>query len=186
MIINKERKWGEIDLKKILAIQMPFFLKWQALHIFISSKGFSRGSVVKNPPANAGDYKRCWFDPWVGKISWRRKWRPTLVFLPGKSHGWRSLMGYSSWGHRESGTEGLNTHSRIPSPPHRHLPLGGTLVVTLDHRMKHGKSYAKDGAERWKNPVLSWLCMAAITWTHTILSYVREMNFYLKTNTIPT
>ena len=38
------------------------------------------------------------FDPWVGKISWRRKWQPTLVFLPGKSHEQRSLTGYSPWG----------------------------------------------------------------------------------------
>ena len=35
------------------------------------------------------------FNPWVGKISWRRQWQPTLVFLPGKSHGRRSLVGYS-------------------------------------------------------------------------------------------
>ena len=33
------------------------------------------------------------FDPWVGKISWRRKWRPTPVLLPGESHGRRSLVG---------------------------------------------------------------------------------------------
>ena len=33
---------------------------------------------------------------------WRRKWQPTLVFLPGKSHGWRSLVGCSPWGHKES------------------------------------------------------------------------------------
>ena len=36
--------------------------------------------------------------PWVGKILWRRKWQPTPVFLPGKSHGQRSLAGYSPWG----------------------------------------------------------------------------------------
>ena len=41
-------------------------------------------------------------DPWVGKISWRRKWQPTPAFLPGKSHGWRNLVGYSPWGHKES------------------------------------------------------------------------------------
>ena len=40
------------------------------------------------------------FDPWVGKIPWRRKWQPTPVFLPGKFHGWRSLVGYSPWGRR--------------------------------------------------------------------------------------
>ena len=35
------------------------------------------------------------FDPWVGKIPWRRAWQPTPVVLPGKSHGQRSLAGYS-------------------------------------------------------------------------------------------
>ena len=40
------------------------------------------------------------FDPWLGKIPWRRKWQPTPVFLPGKSHGPRNLVGYSPWGHK--------------------------------------------------------------------------------------
>ena len=44
------------------------------------------------------------FDPWVKKISWRNKWQPTPVFLPGKFHGQRSLAGYSPWGHKESDT----------------------------------------------------------------------------------
>ena len=44
------------------------------------------------------------FDLWVGKIPWRRKWHPTPVFLPGKSHGWRSLAGYSPWGCKQSDT----------------------------------------------------------------------------------
>ena len=42
------------------------------------------------------------FNPWVGKIPWRRKWQPTRVFLPGESKGWRNLAGYSPWGHKES------------------------------------------------------------------------------------
>ena len=41
--------------------------------------------------------RRLMFNPWVGKIPWRRKWQPTPVFLPGKSHGQRSLAGYSPW-----------------------------------------------------------------------------------------
>ena len=40
--------------------------------------------------------------PWVGKIPWRRKCQPTPVLLPGKSHEWRSLVGYSPWGCKES------------------------------------------------------------------------------------
>ena len=40
---------------------------------------------------------RCGFDPWVGKIPWRRKWQSTPALLPGKSHGQMSLVGYSPW-----------------------------------------------------------------------------------------
>ena len=50
--------------------------------------------VVNNPSANAGDV-RWGFNPWVGKISWRRKWQPNPVLLPGEFHGQSSLMGYS-------------------------------------------------------------------------------------------
>ena len=49
---------------------------------------------------------------WVRKIAWRREWKPTLVFLPEKFHGQRSLAGYSPQGHNESDvTERLNTHT---------------------------------------------------------------------------
>ena len=48
--------------------------------------------MVKLLPAMPG------FDPWVGKIPWRRKWQPTPLLLPGKSHGRRSLVGSSPWG----------------------------------------------------------------------------------------
>ena len=52
------------------------------------------------------------FDPWVGKIPWRRKWQPTPVFLPGKSYGQRSLAGYSPWGREESNmTECTHIHT---------------------------------------------------------------------------
>ena len=54
---------------------------------------FPGGSDGKASAYNMGD---------PGSISWRRKWQPTPVFLPGKSHGQRSLVGYSAWGHRES------------------------------------------------------------------------------------
>ena len=44
------------------------------------------------------------FNPWFGKIPWRRKWQPTSVFLPGKFHGQRNLEGHSPWGHKELDT----------------------------------------------------------------------------------
>ena len=44
------------------------------------------------------------FDPRVRKIPWKTKWQPTPVLLPRKFHGWRSLVGHSPWGHKESDT----------------------------------------------------------------------------------
>ena len=58
--------------------------------------------MVKDAPANSGNIKLHEFDPWVGKIPWRKKWQTTSVFLPGKSHGQRSLVGYSPWGCKKS------------------------------------------------------------------------------------
>ena len=56
--------------------------------------------------------RRHGFNPWVGKIPWSRKWQPTLVPLPGKSHEQRSVVSYSPWGRKELDmTERLNTHS---------------------------------------------------------------------------
>ena len=67
--------------------------------------------MVKNLPADAGD-KRHRFSPWVGKISWRRKWHTIPVFLPGKSHGQRGLAGYTPWGRKESDmSEQLNNNN---------------------------------------------------------------------------
>ena len=54
--------------------------------------------VVKKPSANAVDARDTGFDPWVGKIPWRRKWHPTPVFLHGKSPEQRRLAGYGPWG----------------------------------------------------------------------------------------
>jgi len=51
------------------------------------------------------------FDPWVGKIPWRRKWQHTPVVLSGKSHGQRSLMGYSPWDPKESDTTEVTQHT---------------------------------------------------------------------------
>ena len=69
--------------------------------VYIHPKGFPDSLVVKDLPASAGDVKRCGFDPWVGKIPWRRKWQPTLVFLPGTFQGWKSLVVYNPCGCKE-------------------------------------------------------------------------------------
>ena len=60
--------------------------------------GFPRWLTGKE---SACQCRRCGFDPWV---PWRRKWQPIPVFLPGKSRGQRSLVGYNPWGHKKPDT----------------------------------------------------------------------------------
>ena len=62
--------------------------------------GLPKWCSGKEPACQCRRHKRPRFDSWVGKIPWRRKWQPTPVFLPGKSHGQRRLLG--AWGHKES------------------------------------------------------------------------------------
>ena len=59
------------------------------------------GSDGKESALDAGDPGR--FNSWVKKIAWSRTWQPTPVFLPGKSHGQRSLADYSPWGSQRVG-----------------------------------------------------------------------------------
>ena len=74
---------------------------------------YKGGHFLYNPGGASGKehvcrhrrLKRCEFDPWIGKIPWRRTWQPTPVFLPGKSHEQRSLMGYSPWAHKDPDTQ---------------------------------------------------------------------------------
>ena len=61
----------------------------------------SLGHKKKKKKKNLLSMQETCFDPWVGKIPWRKEWQPTPVFLPGESHGQRSLAGYSPWGHEE-------------------------------------------------------------------------------------
>ena len=66
-------------------------------------RGFPGGSAVKTA-CQCRSYRRHGFDPWFGKILWRRAWQPIPVFLPVESHGQRSLAGYNTRGHKESDT----------------------------------------------------------------------------------
>ena len=74
-------------------------------------KGFPRWLSGKQSACNTGDTEVAGSVPGSGKIPWRRAWHPTLVFLPGESHGQRSLAGYSPWGLKESGTTEAPEHS---------------------------------------------------------------------------
>ena len=67
--------------------------------------------MVKNLPA----MQEIWFNPWVGKIPWRREWLPIPVFLPRAFHGQRSLAGYNPRGHKDS-----DTTERLTLSLHKH------------------------------------------------------------------
>ena len=75
-----------------------------------SALGFLGGACGK--ACQCRRHKRQKFNPWVRKIPWSRKWEPTPVSLPGESHGQRSLVGYSPWGHKELDmTDQLSMHA---------------------------------------------------------------------------
>ena len=70
---------------------------------------------VKNLPANAGD---AGLIPGLGRSPWRRKWQPTPIFLPGESHGKRSLVGYGPWGCKESEMTEVTEYTHTSLFPH--------------------------------------------------------------------
>ena len=87
---------SENDIKYELMFKLSFSFAFNsALYVQVGS------SEGKATAYNTGDLV---FNPWVRKIPWRRQWQPTPVFLPGKSHGLRSLVGYNPWGHKELDT----------------------------------------------------------------------------------
>ena len=66
--------------------------------------GLPKSQSGKESACQHRNLRKCSFDPGVGKVCWSRTWQPTPVFLPGKSHGQRSLVGCNSWGLREPWT----------------------------------------------------------------------------------
>ena len=84
---------------------------------------FVWASLVAQVVKNLHAVWETWFRSWIGEIPWRRTWQLVLVFLPGESHGQRSLAGYSPWGHKESDmTEWLSTTQHL---------FGASLVARL-------------------------------------------------------
>ena len=115
----------------------------------------SRSPLQWNSKWLSGEESACWcrrhkrfgFNPWVAKIPWRRTWQPTAVFLPGKSHGQRSLVGYSPYNCKESDTtEWLNSNNDNKSKKWKR-----THELTV---AQSGVEWAGARAER--GPVQTW------------------------------
>ena len=94
--------------------------------------------MVKNLPP----MQETWFDPWVEKIPQKREWQPTPVFLPGKSHAQRSLVGYSSWGPKESDmAEQLSVHAVFVSGTGSSMCISKLLLLLLAGPKREFLSY---------------------------------------------
>ena len=93
--------WGLcfIPIGVAASLLMYRHLELPLLPSLYCSRGFPGGSNGKESACSAGNQG---FDPWVGKIPWRRTWQLTPVFLPGEFHRQRSLVGYSPWGYKGS------------------------------------------------------------------------------------
>ena len=97
----KNKNSEEIEMKEGASL----VVQWLRFHLQCRKYGFAVQGTKKLPKWHSGkesacQCKRCrrfGFNPWVGKIPWRRQWHPTPVLLPGKSHGQRSLVGCSPW-----------------------------------------------------------------------------------------
>ena len=102
----------------------------------VFQQGFPGGTSDKEPACQCKRLKRHGFDSWVGKISWRRAWQPTPVFLLGESHGQRSLAGYSPWGHKESDTSSSTPVEKVKSyaVKHYHCQLPLDAMTRLLHK----------------------------------------------------
>ena len=101
-LIGAEKKKNEFIMAKnflklkryqIIVLESSENIKQNNAHRYVYLQGFPGSSGIKNPPV----MQEMGFSSWVGKIPLRRKWQPTPVFLPGKSHGQRSLAGYCPW-----------------------------------------------------------------------------------------
>ena len=107
---------------------------WTAAYQAPPSTGFSRQKYWSGLPLPSPASRRPGFNPWVGKIPWRREWLPTPVFWPGELHGQRSLEGYSPGSRKESDTTeqtSLHLKLRLRNYLKRDSPSGPVVKTAL-------------------------------------------------------
>ena len=124
--------------------------KWQPTPVFSPGESQRRGCLVgcrlwghtesdTTEVTQQQQQQQCMkpgFDPWVRKIPWRRVWQLTTIFLPGESHGQRSLAGYGPWGPKEwDMTERLNTAQ------HKGPEWASAKCITFAGGLFWGKGY---------------------------------------------
>ena len=122
------------------------------------------------------------FDPWVGKIPWKRKWQLTPVLLSGKSHGRRSLAGYSPWGRKESDTtEWLHFLSFFQGTkiPHATEQLSLCTLESTCHNWRVRGSHWKILQPNKFFFFLSNTVFVILSWYSCIFKYSHQLNTWV-------
>ena len=109
------------------------------VYILSFQSGLPRSTSGKRTHLPMQRPKRHKFSPWVGKIPWSRKWQPTPVFFPGKSHGQRSLAGYSPWGYKYADTTEKSTRVHTHTQNEKHQVPSMDLINSM-HQNSFGYS----------------------------------------------
>ena len=93
------------EAQRTIGSSPPLYMKIEKIFIIKNNDYYSLFTRV------CLQCRRPWFDSWVWKIPWRRKWQPSPVFLPGEFQGQRNLVGYRPWCFKESDITGQLTHT---------------------------------------------------------------------------
>ena len=118
---KKNRAGGEMGTSRHfwkVKINMKIkLLLLKRANVLLLFSGVWRKEIDPYMPSNESSWqfrrhRRLRFNPWIGKIPWSGKWQPTPLFLPGKFHGQRSLVGFSSWDPKELVTT-EHTHTEV-------------------------------------------------------------------------
>ena len=123
-------------------------------------QGFPGGSVVKQSARQCRRCRRPGFDPWAGKIPWRRKWPPTPVFSPGESHG-QEPGGLQSMGSQRVRHNWATKHSMASWVPAEYAEYGGCLCLLQELAQQGAAESPWNGAQLpkdkvWLEPELNW------------------------------
>ena len=105
VLLDTSASWLPLAIATITHRKLTHINTYYSINTYFLSSSV----IYKDFPAGSDgkvslQRRRPGFEPWVWKIPWKRKWQSTPVLLPGKSHGQRSLVGYSLWGCKESDT----------------------------------------------------------------------------------
>ena len=154
-VVRKNHHWGRVYGRAQSEGRIKPMLRWK-------QRGFPGGTSGKEPICQSRRHNWPWFDTWIGKIPWGRKWQPTPVFLAGKSHGQRSLVGYSPWGRKSPtwlGQLSMQAHTRKAE-----MQSQGILLVPWKRSHLWIRLWVRLLCQRWKYGLMLRNEPPPVTW----------------------